>query len=257
MKILTLAGKVDTRAVAYPLARALSLMGLTAVVTDDGAYRRLYKGQKLKGNVSGVDISVGLSMNADLKNSLNKSGLNYDYMLVVSSNYIPEDTDAVLLCHGVDDSMMQVMEDEKPAVEEEEEAPKKKAKKGKNEDEQVEEQSEEFGLSLAKDEVKDDIVEDKEVDVDDTFDFDESKPYEDIYISYNKPLDKYAKGILLKDGLINYIYSCEEKKQLLPFEDKTMCKQYATMVAKLLDMDANELALFFGKQEYVNSKKVK
>ena len=75
----------------------------------------------------------------------------------------------------------------------------------------------------------------------------------------NKEKRTYVKikGILLKDGLINYIYSCEEKKQLLPFEDKTMCKQYATMVAKLLDMDANELALFFGKQEYVNSKKVK
>ena len=256
MKILTLAGKVDTRAVAYPLARALSLMGLTAVVTDDGAYRRLYKGQELKGNVSGVDISVGLKMDADLRNSLNKSGLAYDYMLVVSSNYIPEDTDAVLLCHGVDDSMMQVIEEEKPVVEEEE-TPKKKTKKGKGDEDTVEEQSEEFGLSLAKDEDKMELTEDKEVDVDDTFEFDESKPYEDIYISYNKPLDKYAKGILLKDGLIQYIYRCEEMKQLLPFEDKTMCNTYANMVSKLLGMEAKELALFFGKQEYVNSKKVK
>lgn len=255
MKILTLAGKVDTRALAYPLARALSLMGLTAVVTDDGAYRRLYKGQELKGNVSGVDISVGLKMDSDLKNSLNKSGIAYDYMLVVSSNYIPEDTDAVILCHGIDDSMMQVFEEEKPVVEEKE-SPKKKGKKGKTE-EVSEEQSDEFELSLEKDESESKVEETIEKDVDDTFEFDESKPYEDIYISYNKPLDKYAKGLLLKDGLMQYIYNCEEKKQLLPFEDKNVCKQYATMVAKILEMDANELALFFGRQEYVNSKKVK
>lgn len=252
MKILTIAGKVDTRVVAYPLARALSLMGLTAIVTDDGAYRRLYKGQEMKGNVSGVDLSVGLKMDSDLKNSLNKSGIAYDYMVVVSSNYIPEDSDGILICHGVDDSMFQVFEADK---QENDEAvtSKKKGKQSSNDDEQ----SEELGLSLAKEDDTAEAEDNKEVDVDDTFDFDESKPYENIYISYNKPLDKYEKGILLKDSYMQYIYSCEEKKQLLPFEDKNICKLYATMFSKLLGMDANELSVFFGKQEYVNNKKVK
>ena len=63
MKIIAIAGKVDSRVLVYPLARAISLTGLTAVISDDGAYRRLYHGDDLKGTVSGIDISVGIAMN--------------------------------------------------------------------------------------------------------------------------------------------------------------------------------------------------
>ena len=58
MKILTIVGKVDSRPLVYPLARGLSMAGLTGIVTDDGAYRRLFHGKGNMGVVNGVDIAV-------------------------------------------------------------------------------------------------------------------------------------------------------------------------------------------------------
>lgn len=106
MKIIAIAGKVDSRIIAYPLARALSLSGLTALIADDGAYRRLFFGDELKGTVSGVDISVGLKADDDLKNSLNDSGVPYDYKIIVTSGYIPPEVTGVIICKGVDKSML-------------------------------------------------------------------------------------------------------------------------------------------------------
>lgn len=246
MRVITVAGKVDTRVLVYPLARALSLTGLTAIVTDDGAYRRLFKGKQLKGNVSGVDISVGLSMDESLKNSLNNSGIAYDNLIVVSSNYIPADTDALILCHGYDNSMTQEIEEEKK--EDEEEAPKKKkGKKG-----QVEEPVEDI---VVPEEPKTDII--KEVDEDDTFEYDPTLPKVDLFISYNKPVDKYQKGILLKEGYMQYIYSCEERKVLDRFTDKAVNKMLAGLVAPALDMSAKDLAQLFDRAEYSNNTKGK
>lgn len=114
MKIIAVVGKVDSRVLVYPLARALGLQGLTAVIADDGAYRRLYFGDELQGNVSGVDISVGLKSDKSLSESLNNSGVPYDYMIVVSSGYVPDGVHGVVICKGVDKSMQSdvIKEDE-------------------------------------------------------------------------------------------------------------------------------------------------
>ena len=247
MRVITVAGKVDTRVLVYPLARALSLTGLTAIVTDDGAYRRLFKGKQLIGNVSGVDVSVGLNMDKSLKNSLNKSGIAYDNLIVVSSNYIPEDTDALILCHGYDNSMSQLLEDEKKE-EEEAPAPKKKGRKGQADE--IEE-----APQVAEPVFTSDVI--QEIDEDDTFEYKEGLPMVDLYISYNKPVDKYQKGILLKEGYMQYIYSCEERKCLDRFTDKAVNKMLAGLVAPALNMDAKELAQLFDRAEYSNSSKVK
>lgn len=247
MRVITVAGKVDTRVLVYPLARALSLTGLTAIVTDDGAYRRLFKGKQLIGTVSGVDVSVGLNMDKSLKNSLNKSGIAYDNLIVVSSNYIPEDTDALILCHGYDNSMSQLLEDEKKE-EEEAPAPKKKGRKGQADE--IEE-----APQIAEPVFTSDVI--QEIDEDDTFEYREDLPMVDLYISYNKPVDKYQKGILLKEGYMQYIYSCEERKCLDRFTDKAVNKMLAGLVAPALNMDAKELAQLFDRAEYSNSSKVK
>lgn len=251
MKVITIAGKVDTRVLVYPLARALSLTGLTAIVTDDGAYRRLFKGKQLKGNVSGVDISVGLNMDESLKNSLSRSGVAYDNLIVVSSNYIPADTDALILCHGYDNSMSQTVEDEKVVEEENTPAPKKKGFGKKSNTDEVAESIEEVITPT----VKLDKVE--EIDEDDTFEYNENIPMVDLYISYNKPVDKYQKGILLRDGYMQYIYSCEERKCLDRFTDKNVNKMLATLVAPALGMEAKDLAILLARAEYSNTGKVK
>lgn len=107
-KIIAIVGKVDSRVLTYPLARALSLSGLTAMITYDGAYRRLYTGEEDTGTVSGVDISIGMKSDMELAESLNNSGVPYDYILFISSGYIPPEVDGVILCNGVDKSMMAV-----------------------------------------------------------------------------------------------------------------------------------------------------
>lgn len=252
MKVITVAGKVDTRVLVYPLARALSLTGLTAIVTDDGAYHRLYKGKELKGNVSGVDISIGLNMDDKLANSLSNSGVPYDNLIVVSSNYIPPETTGLILCHGVDDSMSRKLEDEAP-TEEKEETPVRKRGFGKKSEDA--EENTESAVEVKEDTKKSDIVE--EIDVDDTFEYDEQLPKVEMYISYNKPVDRYQKGILLKEGYMSYIYSCEERKQLDRFADKNINKTIATLVAPAVGVDAKDLAELLGRAEFNNSKKVK
>jgi len=252
MRVLTIAGKVDTRVLVYPLARALSLTGLTAIVTDDGAYRRLFKGKQLTGTVSGVDISVGLNMNEELRNSLSKSGIPYDNLIVVSSNYIPKDSDGIIICHGFDDSLGQEIEEDKP-VEIEEPKPKKKKGLNKKKDNTTEEETPTEVISLEK--VEPVII--KEIDEDDTFDIPDNIPVTEIFISYNKPIDKYAKGILLKDGYMQYIYSCEERKVLDRFMDKSINKYIASIVSPVIDIETKELEMMLSRLEYNNNKKKK
>lgn len=258
MRVLTIAGKVDTRVLVYPLARALSLTGLTAVVTDDGAYRRLFKGKGLKGTVSGIDVSVGLNMDIQLKNSLAFSGIPYDNLIVVSSNYIPKDSDGVIICHGVDDSMGADLEDNiKDETEEVRPKPKKKklgfGKKAVNE--QEDETIEVDESTNSESELNNEAVNDIEEDNDDSFDIPEGIPVTEIFISYNKPLDKYERGLLLKDGYMQYIYSCEERKLLERFMDKSINKYIASLVAPVIDIDIKELEQLLIKQEYAKDTK--
>ena len=97
----------------------------------------------------------------------------------------------------------------------------------------------------------------EEIDEDDTFEYNENIPMVDLYISYNKPVDKYQKGILLRDGFMQYIYSCEERKCLDRFTDKNVNKMIATLVAPAIGMEAKDLALLLGRAEYSNTGKVK
>lgn len=257
MRVLTVVGKVDTRVLVYPLARALSLTGLTAIVADDGAYRRLFKGKGLKGTVSGVDVSIGLNMDVQLKNSLNNSGVPYDNLIVVSSNYIPKDSDGVIVCHGVDNSFGTV--EEEPKQVEAFEEPKKKRGLGKKSDDSTQEES----VNLDKNDesalddfdVDDNVVNDNKEDTDDSFEIPENIPSTEIYISYNKPIDKFAKGILLRDGYMQYIYSCEEKKILDKFADKNVNKHIASIAAPVLNIDAKELEQLLGRDEYTKDTK--
>ena len=248
--ILTLAGKVDTRCIIYPLARALSLKGLVAVVTDDGAYRRLYKGNESTGNISGIDIYSDIEITEELIQKVKESGVNYDTIIVASRSYIPSETDSVLICHGVDDSMTQKIEEETDEEKQEriKREEKKQAKLNKKKGIQVESQ---ISLSKSNQEQENNSIADK----DDTFDIPSGVKQLDIFISYMKPIDKYKKGILLRDGYIQYIYSCEERKSLDRIPDKGLNKLIANIVAELLNTTPKELLQLLTTLEYTNESK--
>lgn len=106
MKTISIVGKVDSRVIVYPLARALSLDGPTQIITDDGAYRRLYAGLESTGTINGVDISIGSLCDESLADSLNETGIPYKYRIIVSSSYVDKDSSIIIKCKGTDKSIL-------------------------------------------------------------------------------------------------------------------------------------------------------
>ena len=105
MVILSIVGKADTRVIAYTMARAISLDGQAVILSDDGAYKRLYHGSENEGTVSGVDIVVSSNIcDADVERLVN-SNKSYDNIIIVSSDFLYKKSDSVLVCKGIDGSM--------------------------------------------------------------------------------------------------------------------------------------------------------
>lgn len=102
--VLTVAGKVDSRVVVYPLLYMLKNFGRVLVVTDDAAYRRLYHGYEDAGEVSGVGICVSPNLDVDAL-SEEVSSFAPDYIVCVTSGRVPEFTTHLLVLTGYDRSL--------------------------------------------------------------------------------------------------------------------------------------------------------
>ena len=252
MKIIAIAGKVDSRVLVYPLARAISLTGLTAVISDDGAYRRLYHGDDLKGTVSGIDISVGIAMNEDLRNSLNNEGMAYDNIILVTSGYIPSDVDGVILCKGIDKSMSAEVEAEEKEVKQ---VKSKKSLMGKKSKSSDESSNNEEVIEEVKVEKKPDIT--KQEVKRDTFIVPDGVPFNECYISFDTPAKKGEFGINLKDGLVRYVCTCEERKKIEVLDDKNMNKAIAKLTSTVVGIDETSMLKLLTRSEYTNTGKVK
>ena len=261
MRILTIVGKVDSRILAYPLARALSINGLTAIITEDGAYRRLYHGEETTGTVNGIDISVGAVVNDELMESLSDSGIPYDNIIVVSGNYIPSNSDGVIVCSGIDKSMLAKIEQEKK----EPEQPKKKERaprKKKGSPKEIE------GEEVGEVEVEE-LVSSEVQDTEETREEPKAKPTEDIInipvgiprtectISYEVNTEKGKLALQLKELAARYISLCEETKRIPVLADKNYVRAIVKIAAEPLGMDEKELTVLMNRDEYRNKGKVK
>lgn len=281
MKILSIVGKADTRVVAYPLIRALSLNGQVGVITDDGCFRRLYPGRNVIGTVNGIDIAVCGRVNDKFMHVLDNTGINYDYLVVVSGDYVPDNADGVLACHGLDRSMMTVDDDENTVDEdfliiekvlkeqkEAEEAAnsqsqnsestdKRKGRSKKVETETVEEDS-------SAPEVSDEISENKDSASDDEsfrqklIEMQSENPdrivirhnnFSELQIAYAAAPKKGIAGISLKDGYTKYVYSCEEEKRLSIQPDKALNETIAKTVSPLIGIDKAEMLTLLTRDE--------
>lgn len=208
MRVLTIVGKVDSRILAYTLSRALSFNGLTALISYDASYRRLYFGDKNNGSVSGVDIFIDGSLSESSIEMLKQTGLTYDNVVVVSDHDILNCTTGIIKCRGLDRSMAS--------------------------------------------------SEDIDPDNQDIFTGDTgSIPSESVYISYETPEDKHTKSISLKDDIARYVYSCEERKELVAFSNKAFNKTIAEIASVPLDIDSNTMYKLLTHDEYEDNKKVK
>lgn len=213
MRIITVLGLVDTRIIVYPLARALSLTGMTAIISEDGAYRRLYLDKGLKGTVNGVDISVGVDLDEKLRNSLNDTGISYDNIILVTSDTIPKDSTGAIICRGVDKSMLS--------------------------------------------DYKIDGEEQEEEVIEDSIDIPEGLEYSKVFISFEQMPKKGIYSIGLSDNDIRYVYSCEERKELLIIPDKNLNKTLAKVYSKPTGLSESELFSLLTRKEYIPSGKVK
>lgn len=276
MKILSIVGKVDSRALVYPLIRALSLNGLTGVITDDGSYRRLYHGKGNIGNVNGIDISVCGHVDDRAVHSLDNSGVPYDNLIIVSTDYIHPESTGIIACHGLDRSMMakdEVEEEDdfifpiKAETKEPEEAVDSKKKGGRGKKKPIEDSTpivEDTTAEVASEntESTEEAVEEEPVvetehdriirlqaENPDKIIVPDGVPYTEIQIAFAAVPKKGILGISLRDGLYSYVYNCEEQKRIGIIPDKNYNSLITKIVATPLGIPANEMSILLTKDE--------
>lgn len=254
MRLIAITGKVDSRALVLPLARALSLTGRTGIVTEDGAYKRLYTERGNLGTVSGVDIRVGSEMNEELISSLGESGLNYENIILVSSEYIPTNANCLIICKGVH----KVLWEEKEVFEKEQEEEKEdtETKLIKHKEENAEEDVKQSTAELAKQILDKERVKTNYIKLDGLI-IPNNIEYTEVFISYDKAPVKKAHAIAMKEGLARYIANCEEQKELLMYTDKKYCSEVASIVTGLDGISSNELIALLNRPTQLEDKKPK
>lgn len=275
MRVISIVGKIDTRVLAYPLARALSLNGQTAMIADDGAYRRLFHGKGDTGTVSGIDVAVTSHMDDTEVHKLDKSGINYDNLIVVANDYIHPESTGIIVCHGLDRSMMakdEVEEDDdfilplKPDTEEPKDTPKPKSGgllgKGKHKSKAIsneevadtsadepEGKAERGGEPKGAEDTGDIAPEPSEPIERDQIEVPANVPYVEVQVAYAAAPKKDILGISLKEGLMGYIYTCEEQKQLGIITDKNYNGIIAKIASSVCDIDQKEFSMLLAREE--------
>lgn len=101
MKIVTIAGKADSRVLVYPIAYLLNQFGRVLIVTDDGAYRRLYRGYGDDGESGGVRICFTPSLDRTrIGNIVNETEV--DFVICVTTGKVPDYTQYLIALTGYD-----------------------------------------------------------------------------------------------------------------------------------------------------------
>lgn len=272
MRVITIVGKVDTRVIAYPIARALAMGGQTCILSEDAAYKRLYYGTGSDGNVNGIDIKVRQDIDIDQIVDADRGYMAYDNLIVVSNNFISKNTDGLIVCKGVNKSIQAKIEDEKEDDDEhkKEKKPKKsfgsKGKKGDTEEvnqaeqletkeaDQADQADSKDGVNLEKEQAE---VKVKQEVTEDTFEIPHGIPCVECYISYDNPPDKGDYRIALRDGLLKYVHQAEENKRIEVYEDKKFNKEIAKVFSQVVGLGEKEFMALLSRGENTPVKKIK
>lgn len=106
MKSINLIGPVDKRLVAYPLLKALDLVGKCLVITDDANFRRFADDYSLNFNYGNSDFIIIHEIEKfDESKDLDQPISVYDYVLYITTNTIVE-SDLIVYCHGLNKSFL-------------------------------------------------------------------------------------------------------------------------------------------------------
>lgn len=189
MKILSVVGKTDKRLLTYPLMHILALAGRTVVITDDVAYRRLYKGFTDNGEVH--DLSIKVIPDLDTKkieqitSGLRETSENeYDFCLVITDIHRCKNADATLCVCANSKSFL-----------------------GTRFEEFTEQEPNAFKAFISIGDIK-------------------KKEWEKLGVT---PLQWTSSRF-------SYIYECEERKTLIPFQDKEVLNVIGTAFLKEINL---------------------
>lgn len=99
MSKASIVGNIDKRIIALPLARALGIVGKTAIITNETEYRRLCIECGDTLSCGGVDIVITQDLAGfDIRSLEEQTAYSYLHTIYVSNNYIDTDSKVVCLC---------------------------------------------------------------------------------------------------------------------------------------------------------------
>lgn len=102
MKRLCLIGPVDKRIIAYPLIKCLMSLGRLLVVSEDSNLRRFSEDYACKFDYGNSWIWVVSAVDDGVEADVRDQESNFEYVLYITTSYLPKEVDRVLYCHGVE-----------------------------------------------------------------------------------------------------------------------------------------------------------
>lgn len=107
MNIVSVVGNVDKRIVALPLARALAIVGKTAVITNETEYRRLSVENKDIIKCGQIEIMITQELQENSIERIEKETFEtYSNIVYISNTYIHPESKAICLCRGIEKSFL-------------------------------------------------------------------------------------------------------------------------------------------------------
>lgn len=106
MKRICLVGPVDKRFVAYPLIKTLIFLGKTLVVTDDGIYRRFSEGYEKRFSFGQSDFIIEPVIDEEVLREVDGISGIYENILYITTNEVPENSDVIVYCRGIDKGLV-------------------------------------------------------------------------------------------------------------------------------------------------------
>lgn len=100
MRQIELIGPVDKRAIAYPLFKICDTMGKVLVVTDDANFRRFADNYENEFTLGRSDFIVTNDVTQPFIDDIQGKFSSYDYVIIISTKDIIENTDCLVYCHG-------------------------------------------------------------------------------------------------------------------------------------------------------------
>lgn len=98
MKVINFIGNVDKRILVLPLARSLTFLGETLLITDDTAYKRMINADNI---ISGIKVLITEEFSQNMIEEYD-DGVTYSNIIFDTTSFIYEKADKKVICRHKD-----------------------------------------------------------------------------------------------------------------------------------------------------------